>query len=117
MIEEAFLRDMERNGLRATRPYTFKSYTIDESAIDGHAVTVELEKLASEEGGSDGGEVTTVKAKYLVGCDGGRSEVREFGVKNHGLKFDGDMIMTLWGAGDFGEPNYKIPFSEIIPCY
>lgn len=110
MIEEAFLRDMERNGLRATRSFSFKSYTIDsnsndsnESSDNDHPVTVELTKGPTTEGGKDGGEVTTVKCKYLVGCDGGRSAVRQFGIENHGLSFDGELLSTLWGAGDFGE--------------
>ena len=105
MIEEAFLRDMERNGLRTTRSFSFKSYTIAEQTgdSDDHPVTVELTKGPTTEGGSDGGEVVQVKCKYLVGCDGGRSAVRHFGVENHGLSFDGDLLSTLWGAGDFGE--------------
>jgi 2-polyprenyl-6-methoxyphenol hydroxylase-like FAD-dependent oxidoreductase len=108
MIEEAFLRDMERNGLRATRSFSFKSYTIDSNSNDSnfnndHPVTVELTKGPTTEGGKDGGEVTTVKCKYLVGCDGGRSAVRQFGIENHGLSFDGELLSTLWGAGDFGE--------------
>jgi hypothetical protein len=103
MIEEAFLRDMERNGLRATRSFSFKSYTIDSNSNDDHPVTVELTKGPTTEGGKDGGEVTTVKCKYLVGCDGGRSAVRQFGIENHGLSFEGELLSTLWGAGDFGE--------------
>lgn len=108
MIEEAFLRDMDRNGLRATRSFTFKSYKIDPTTANSNSptdypVTVELVRGPSEEGGKDGGEVVTVQAKFLVGCDGGRSEVRQFGIENHGLTFDGDLLSTLWGAGDFGE--------------
>jgi 2-polyprenyl-6-methoxyphenol hydroxylase-like FAD-dependent oxidoreductase len=104
MIEEAFLRDMERNGLRATRSFSFQSYTIDEESKDpnAHPVTVELIKGPTSEGGSNEGKVVTVRCKYLVGCDGGRSAVRHFGIDNHGLSFDGELLSTLWGAGDFG---------------
>lgn len=107
MIEEAFLRDMDRNGLRATRAFSFKSYKIDNEtdSPDAHPVTVELTK---GENGKDGDEVVSVRCKYLVGCDGGRSAVRQFGIQNHGLSFDGELLSTLWGAGDFGESRRSL---------
>jgi 2-polyprenyl-6-methoxyphenol hydroxylase-like FAD-dependent oxidoreductase len=104
MIEEAFLRDMERNGLRVTRPYSFKSFKIDDSKTSdpaAHPVTVELVKGVVNQDGTHEGEVTTVQTKYLIGCDGGRSAVRIFGEKHHGLTMTGDLLSTLWGAGDF----------------
>ncbi|KAJ9098329.1 hypothetical protein QFC19_006453 [Naganishia cerealis] len=104
MIEEAFLRDMDRNGLRVTRPYSFKSYTIDgASSTDpkAHPVTVELVKGILKADGTHEGEVKSVKTKYLIGCDGGRSAVRMHGEKHHGLTMAGDLLSTLWGAGDF----------------
>ena len=116
MIEEAFLRDMERNGLRATRSFSFKSYKIDDETNDpnAHPVTVELTKGPTSEGGSDGGDVVSVRCKYLVGCDGGRSAVRHFGIEKHGLSFDGELLSTLWGAGDFGERSTSLCFQAAV---
>ena len=43
-----------------------------------------------------------IRAKYMVGCDGGRSSVRHFLQERHGFKFDGEWVDTLWGAIDAG---------------
>lgn len=108
MIEEAFLRDMNRNGLRVTRPFTFHSYKIDQALAKSsdpnvYPVTVELKQEPSTEGGNDGGKIVSVQCKYLVGCDGGRSAVRRHACQNDGVTFEGDLTSTLWGAGDFGK--------------
>jgi 2-polyprenyl-6-methoxyphenol hydroxylase-like FAD-dependent oxidoreductase len=103
MIEEAFLRDLDRNDLRVHRPYSFKSFSLPENVTDsteGYPVTVELTKGPSTEGGNDGGEVVSINCKYLVGCDGGRSAVRQLLMDKHGVVMTGEYVDTLWGALD-----------------
>lgn len=46
--------------------------------------------------GSDGGERTTVRARYVVGCDGARSSVREA----IGRRLRGDSANRAWGVMD-----------------
>ncbi|MDT7683343.1 MAG: rifampicin monooxygenase, partial [Pseudonocardiales bacterium] len=68
---------------------------------DHHGVTVELAE-SSASGTSIGTDGTRLQARYLVGCDGGRSTVR----KLLGVGFPGEptRIETLLGEMQVGEP-------------
>lgn len=44
----------------------------------------------------DGGEVRSLRASYVVGCDGGHSEVR----RSVGARFDGDDPLSHWVVAD-----------------
>ncbi len=57
-----------------------------------HPVTVRLERLDPEHSG----QIETVKARYVVGCDGARSVVRQS--LGHALK--GDSANQAWGVMD-----------------
>ncbi|NOJ40952.1 FAD-binding monooxygenase [Bradyrhizobium australiense] len=60
--------------------------------FEDHAVTVRLERLnAGHEG-----EAETVKARYVVGCDGARSTVRQ----SIGRELRGDSANHAWGVMD-----------------
>ena len=63
-----------------------------ESGAPAHPVTVRLKRLdpARE------GQTETVKARFVVGCDGARSAVRN----SLGLKLDGDSANQAWGVMD-----------------
>ena len=60
--------------------------------FEDHAVTVSLERL---DAGHEG-EVETVRARYVVGCDGARSMVR----KSIGRELRGDSANHAWGVMD-----------------
>ncbi|HMM88905.1 FAD-binding monooxygenase [Bradyrhizobium sp.] len=60
--------------------------------FEDHAVTVRLERL---DAGHEG-EVETVRARYVVGCDGARSTVR----KSIGRELRGDSANHAWGVMD-----------------
>jgi 2-polyprenyl-6-methoxyphenol hydroxylase-like FAD-dependent oxidoreductase len=60
--------------------------------FEDHAVTVRLERL---DAGYEG-EVETVRARYVVGCDGARSTVR----KSIGRELRGDSANHAWGVMD-----------------
>jgi phenol 2-monooxygenase len=57
-----------------------------------HAVTVRLERFDP----SDRGEIETVRARYVIGCDGARSTVR----KSIGRELHGDSANHAWGVMD-----------------
>ncbi len=57
-----------------------------------HAVTVRLERV---DAGNEG-KVETIKARYVVGCDGARSTVR----KSIGRELHGDSANHAWGVMD-----------------
>ncbi|KAK0548437.1 hypothetical protein OC846_003739 [Tilletia horrida] len=112
IIECGFLRDMERHGLRVTRPWRFVSANVLEGENDReYPVEVVLEKtkdlttpftpnatLVPEIEGT--GVTRTIRTKYLIGADGGRSAVRKHLERNFGVKFEGDWVDTLWAAMD-----------------
>lgn len=70
-----------------------------------YPVTVTMERV----GGSDAGQVETVQARYVVGCDGARSGVR----KAMGRQLVGDSANQAWGVmdvlvdTDFPDIRYK----------
>ncbi len=61
-------------------------------SASSYPVTVRLERLDSEHAG----EIETVKARYVVGCDGARSNVR----KAIGRALHGDSANHAWGVMD-----------------
>lgn len=93
LIERAFLRDMARHNLRITRPWEFKNFDLQTSAGYQSPVSVLLKNVATN-------EEKTVRAKYLIGCDGGRSAVRNVMARDFGVEMNGDWVDTLWGAID-----------------
>ncbi|MCK0769541.1 FAD-binding monooxygenase [Chromohalobacter canadensis] len=66
----------------------------DETTLeaDDHSVTVTLERTDK----AHAGEVETVRARYVVGCDGARSVVR----KSLGRSLEGDSANQAWGVMD-----------------
>jgi len=63
-----------------------------QSGSSAHPVTVRLERLDP----AHGGQVETVKARFVVGCDGARSAVRE----SLGRTLHGDSANQAWGVMD-----------------
>ena len=57
-----------------------------------HPVTVSLERVDPDHAG----QIETVKARYVVGCDGARSAVRQ----SLGLELKGDSANQAWGVMD-----------------
>ena len=93
LIERAFLRDMARHDLRITRPWEFKNFELQTSAGYQSPVQVYLKNVST-------GEEKIVRSKYLIGCDGGRSSVRNVMSRDYGVEMTGDWVDTLWGAID-----------------
>jgi len=62
------------------------------AATADHAVTVRLERVD----GANEDKVETIKARYVVGCDGARSAVR----KSIGRELHGDSANHAWGVMD-----------------
>ena len=90
-----FYLDVMRNAPHRLEPdYSRRvlDLDVDPSATSGHPVTVRLERL---DAGHEG-EVETVKARYVVGCDGARSAVR----KAIGRELVGDSANQAWGVMD-----------------
>ncbi|WP_167132579.1 FAD-binding monooxygenase [Paramicrobacterium chengjingii] len=81
------------NGPGRIRPdygYEFVNLTVRDEGE--YPVSVRLRSTA----GAREGEIRTVSAKYVVGCDGARSAVRE----SIGRTLDGDQAFHAWGVMD-----------------
>ncbi|KDQ24257.1 hypothetical protein PLEOSDRAFT_1067151 [Pleurotus ostreatus PC15] len=88
-IEHIYIRDLLRHKKLVERRTTVKSFTVDESGDDSHPVSVTLIN-------EDTGEQEVVRAKHLVGSDGGNSTIR----KQAGIPFEGETTDIHWGILD-----------------
>jgi phenol 2-monooxygenase (NADPH) len=88
-----FYLDVMRNSPARIEPHYSRKLaglTVDRAAA--HPVTVTLERT---DPGHEG-EIETIKARYVVGCDGARSAVR----KAIGRTLEGDSANQAWGVMD-----------------
>ena len=87
---QKYLLDYMRNApTRLTADYGFEFVTLAIESAGEYPVVVTLRRVAN-------GEELTVRAKYVVGCDGARSRVREaIGAVPHG-----DFANHAWGVVD-----------------
>jgi phenol 2-monooxygenase/3-hydroxybenzoate 4-monooxygenase len=102
-----FYLDVMRNGPGRLEPHYARrllDVRVDEGAAD-FPVTVTLERVDP----AHAGQVETVQARYVVGCDGARSAVR----KSIGRQLVGDSANQAWGVmdvlavTDFPDIRYK----------
>jgi 3-hydroxybenzoate 4-monooxygenase len=105
-VHDFYLESMRNSPSRLEPHYARKllDVTVDRAAAD-YPVTVRLERTdAAHEG-----RVETIKARYVVGCDGARSAVR----KSIGRQLVGDSANQAWGVmdvlavTDFPDIRYK----------
>jgi 4-hydroxyisophthalate hydroxylase len=60
--------------------------------------------------GGDGGAHLTLEADYVVGCDGGRSLVRDqLGIKRKGPDFDEQMVLAVFRSTELHEHMKRFP--------
>ena len=97
-VHDFYLDVMLRSSSRLAPHYARRllELQIDEASsgnhADSHAVTARLERLdAAHEG-----QIETIRARYVVGCDGARSTVR----RSIGRTLAGDSANHAWGVMD-----------------
>ena len=84
--------------------------TVDPANAE-YPVTVRMERTDA----AHAGEVETVKARYVVGCDGARSTVR----RSIGRRLEGDSANQAWGVmdvlaeTDFPDIRYKVAVQSV----
>ena len=94
-VHDCFLDCMRHSPTKLEPHYARRllDLQIDPAArCEDHAVTVKLERIDPEHEG----EIETVKARYVVGCDGARSTAR----KAIGRELHGDSANHAWGVMD-----------------
>ncbi|MCO6186595.1 FAD-binding monooxygenase [Rhizobium sp. L1K21] len=92
-VHDYYLEYMRNSPRRLEVDYARKmlDLTIDENANDV-PVTVRLERTDA----AHAGQIETVRARYVVGCDGARSAVRQ----SIGRNLKGDALNQAWGVMD-----------------
>ena len=91
-VHDFFLDVMRRSPSRLEPDYSRRLLDLEIDNTASHPVTVKLERLDP----AHEGEIETVKARYVVGCDGARSAVR----KSIGRILQGDSANQAWGVMD-----------------
>ncbi|WP_116453617.1 FAD-binding monooxygenase [Blastococcus litoris] len=90
---QTYLREhMARSASRLEPHFGLQAADVQLAADDG-PVTVTLHHVR---GGQETGETSTVRARYVVGCDGARSAVR----RSIGQELVGDPMNQSWGVMD-----------------
>ena len=93
-IHQLFLDVMKNSPTRLEPHYGLRVTDLQiDTGTEDHPVKVTMERV--EEDGS-AGDTLTVRANYVVGCDGARSKVREA----IGGKLHGDAAHQAWGVMD-----------------
>jgi 2-polyprenyl-6-methoxyphenol hydroxylase-like FAD-dependent oxidoreductase len=92
MVEDIFIDDLRLRGVEVIRSSPFNSYFAEDSRV-----LVECNDLNT-------GTTKTLKAKFLVGCDGAHSKVR----KSMLGEMDGASGNSAWGVLD-GKLPMHIP--------
>lgn len=91
-VQDKFAEVMENSPTRMTPDYGLKFVDLTVADEGEYPVTATLNRTAGENEGDD----VTVRAKYVVGCDGARSNVR----RSIGRTLNGDSADHAWGVMD-----------------
>ncbi|SDT12190.1 FAD-binding monooxygenase [Microlunatus soli] len=88
-----YFAEVARNApTRSVPDYGWEFVTLQVADDDDHPVIATLERTA----GPDAGSRRTIRARYVIGCDGARSRVRE----SIGRELVGDRANHAWGVMD-----------------
>ncbi|KIW72198.1 hypothetical protein PV04_00410 [Phialophora macrospora] len=88
MVEDIFIEDMKERGVEVARSRSFQRYEV----TDDHDVPIEAIFRSPRTGTNQ-----SLKAKYLVGCDGAHSNVRK---SIPGAQMVGESSNSKWGVLD-----------------
>ncbi|MBV1788063.1 FAD-dependent monooxygenase [Marinobacterium sp. D7] len=95
-VHDEFLKVMRQSPIKLEPHYQRKllGLEVDPDGSTEYPVTVKLERMVNFSQYTQ--EIETVKAKYVVGCDGARSSVRT----SIGKELVGDALNQAWGVMD-----------------
>ena len=101
-VHDFYLEIMQRSPSRLVPHYSRRLIGLErmpDALSDGasdHPITVRFERQDAGHPHDGTGEVETIRARYVVGCDGARSGVRQ----SIGLALKGDSANHAWGVMD-----------------
>ncbi|MEO6115737.1 MAG: FAD-binding monooxygenase [Pseudolysinimonas sp.] len=91
-VQDYFAEVMAQSPSRMTPDYGYEFVGLSVAESGQYPVAVTLRRTV----GRDAGQERIVHARYVVGCDGARSAVRE----SIGRKLEGDQALHAWGVMD-----------------
>ncbi|UPO78126.1 FAD-binding monooxygenase [Arthrobacter sp. Helios] len=94
-MQDFLLERMRNSPSRLEPDYGLEALSVEVADGGDYPVTATLQRT-TENAGDDAGSPLTVKARYVVGCDGARSAVR----KSIGVELAGDARNHAWGVMD-----------------
>ncbi len=97
-VHDFYLEKMEKSAARLVPHYSRRLAKLERDADESSAYPVTAQFERQGNGGAEGhaGKVETIRARYVVGCDGARSAVRQ----SMGLALKGDSANYVWGVMD-----------------
>ncbi len=97
-VHDFYLEKMQKSASRLVPHYARRLVRLerDTDAANQYPVTAQFERLGNDGVGGHNGELETIRARYVVGCDGARSAVRQ----SMGLSLKGDSANHAWGVMD-----------------
>ncbi|THU99236.1 hypothetical protein K435DRAFT_795123 [Dendrothele bispora CBS 962.96] len=101
VVEQVLTKRVEENSeARVLRPWTFQDADIENSGSESY-VNVTLRSMY--------GETRQIRTRYLIGCDGGKSQVRRVLRSKYGVTFDGQPHYSVWAVVDVLSPSTNFP--------
>ena len=91
-VHDFYLEFMRHSATRLAPAYSRQLLDLQMAPGESHPATARFERVDAEHQG----QVETIKARYVVGCDGARSAVR----KSMGRRLQGDSANKAWGVMD-----------------
>ncbi len=105
-VHDFYLEKMEQSAARLVPYYGRHLAKLEREdgapsdASNPYPVVAQFERLVDGQAGGQGsvheGQIETIRARYVVGCDGARSQVRQ----SMGLALKGDSANHAWGVMD-----------------
>ena len=89
-VHDYYLEKMQQSARRLTPEYERELISLTRTDDPDYPVTAVFRQLGAE------GETETIRARYVVGCDGARSAVR----RSLGIELQGEAARQLWGVMD-----------------
>jgi 2-polyprenyl-6-methoxyphenol hydroxylase-like FAD-dependent oxidoreductase len=93
-IHDFYLEKMQKSAVRLVPHYSRRLAKLARDADDSSLFPVTAQFERQDDGHE--GELETIRARYVVGCDGARSNVRQ----SMGLALKGDSANHVWGVMD-----------------
>ena len=95
-VHDFYLEKMEKSAARLVPHYSRRLASLVRDADDSNPFPVTVQFERQDNGVVHKGELETIRAKYVVGCDGARSGVRQA----MGLSLKGESANHAWGVMD-----------------